>query len=322
MVGHEKIRSTKVNLGETEIPKLRKENSLIIISGNDLGREYKLSQPKTIIGRHGLDIQISDEKASRQHTKIVTENFDSFLVVDLNSTNHTYVNNKRISEAKLANGDKIRIGDTILKFVQKDEIDVEYIRQLNFNTIKALALAVDAKDPYTRGHAERVTQYAEAIGRKMGLEEERLNSMRYASLLHDIGKIGISEHILEKKKKLSADEWQVIKNHAEIGESIIEPIDFLETSCMIVRHHHESFNGEGYPDGLKGDAIPLESRILAVADTFDALTTDRPYRKRRSASEAVRILQDGSGVQFDPKVLEVFIEVLEKESNIIPQLEK
>ncbi len=318
---YDKIRSTKISMSETEIPKLRKESSLVVLSGKEIGKEIRLTQEKSILGRHGLDIQIDDEKASRQHVKIITTDFENYELIDLNSTNHTYLNNKKVTESKLANGDKIRIGDTILKFVQKDEIDVEYIRQLNFNTIKALALAVDAKDPYTRGHAERVTHYADIIAVEMALDNTRAGAIKYAALLHDIGKIGVSEHILEKKKKLSEEEWEAIKNHVEIGESIIEPIDFLQTSSMIVRHHHEHFDGSGYPDGLKGDSIPLEARILGVADAFDALTTDRPYRKHKTIAEALVEISSNSGRQFDPEVVKAFKSALKKETENTPRAE-
>lgn len=178
-----------------------------------------------------------------------------------------------------------------------------------FETISALALAVDAKDRYSRGHLDRVANYVVRIAKKLHLGEDDIRTLRNAARLHDVGKIGIPDEVLTKPAALTAQEMDLMKKHPEIGESIIRPIRFLRTLCDIVRHHHEKLDGSGYPDGLKGDQISTLVRITTVADIFDALTTDRPYRKRYSFEEACRILRDMKG-QIDQDIVEAFLSTL------------
>jgi len=182
--------------------------------------------------------------------------------------------------------------------------------QTYVGTIKALLTALDAKDKYTAGHCSRVTDYAVLIGRVMGLEEEKLKNIEEAGLFHDIGKIGIPEHILNKKDTLTNDEFELIKKHPAIGATIIESISYFAHQSSIVRHHHERWDGRGYPDQLKGEEIPLEARILAVADTYDAMTSDRPYRSRMSKDKALTIIKECMGTQFDPEVVQAFLKVI------------
>lgn len=186
----------------------------------------------------------------------------------------------------------------------------EDLEQSYFSTIKALARAIEVKDPYTYGHSERVTVYAMAIGEKMGLSERELKFMKYAAALHDIGKIGIAPKILNKPMGLTDEEFLYIKTHPQLGDSIIELIPFLQESRAIILYHHERFDGKGYPDGLKGNDIPLGARILSVADSFEAMMSDRPYRKALPLHEAVKELTDNKGTQFDPDVIDAFIEVI------------
>ena len=191
----------------------------------------------------------------------------------------------------------------------------ETIQQGYFDTIQALTLAIEAKDLYTRGHSARVTKYALAIAEKANFSSEHLERLRYAGILHDIGKIGIKEAILRKKGKLSEEEYNVMKKHPTIGESIVEPIVFLAPLKQIIRSHHERIDGNGYPDGIKGNAICLEARILAVADAYDAMTTNRPYREQMAMEQAIAELKRNSGTQFDPWLVEVFIEWLAEREN-------
>jgi len=146
------------------------------------------------------------------------------------------------------------------------------------------------------------------IANKLELNQVELRRLEYLALLHDIGKIGIDEKILRKSSELDAKEWSIIRNHSIIGGSIIKPIKFLPKGDNIIRHHHERFNGSGYPDGLSGENIPLFSRIIAVADSFDAMTTLRPYRETLKADQAIEELKNCSGEQFDPKMVDIFIE--------------
>jgi putative nucleotidyltransferase with HDIG domain len=187
------------------------------------------------------------------------------------------------------------------------------MRKVYLETIQALASAIEAKDPYTKGHSERVAQYAVKISREMGLPEDRVEIIQYAALLHDIGKIGISDRILNKPGSLSDIEFETIKSHPAIGSQIIRGVRFLEKASELVKHHHEKRNGTGYPDGLKQDQIPLGAEILSVADIFDALTSDRPYRKAWSIKEAVNQLKKEAKAQLNPNVVNALIRVLEKE---------
>jgi putative nucleotidyltransferase with HDIG domain len=170
--------------------------------------------------------------------------------------------------------------------------------------------ALDAKDRYTAGHCSRVTDYALKLGTALGLSEEKLNILEEASLFHDIGKIGVPEVILNKKEALSNDEFEIIKKHSAIGADIITSISTFKEHVAVVRHHHERWDGRGYPNQLKGEDIPLESRILAVADTFDAMTSDRPYRARMPKEKALAIIRDCIGSQFDPEVAKKFLEII------------
>jgi HD-GYP domain-containing protein (c-di-GMP phosphodiesterase class II) len=186
----------------------------------------------------------------------------------------------------------------------------ENLEMSYFSTVKALARAIEVKDPYTYGHSDRVTEYAIAIARRLGLSEREKNNIKYAAALHDIGKIGIARKILDKPGGLTQEEFNHIKTHPQLGDSIIEPIPFLQGPRRIILHHHERFDGKGYPEGLAGDEIDLEARILSVADAFEAMMSDRPYRKALPLDRAVRELRNNSGSQFDPVVVEAFLDVL------------
>jgi putative nucleotidyltransferase with HDIG domain len=176
-----------------------------------------------------------------------------------------------------------------------------------YDTIKSLAQALEARDPYTRGHSERVTEYSLSIASKMGLDEKEKNLIRYAGLLHDIGKIGISDSVLHCPTSLSDRDFAIVKDHTMFGDAILSPLKFLVDAQVIIRHHHERFDGAGYPEGLKGDAIPLASRIIAVADSYDAMTSDRPYRSAMPREKAVAEIRANSGTQFDPSCVDAFI---------------
>ncbi|MDA8234902.1 MAG: HD-GYP domain-containing protein [Clostridia bacterium] len=182
--------------------------------------------------------------------------------------------------------------------------------EAHVGTIQALLAALDAKDHYTAGHSTRVADLAVNLGRHIGLANDRLKLLEEAALFHDIGKIGIPETLLSKKTKLNQEEFDDIKLHPDIGARIINTMNSFSEHSLLIRHHHERYDGKGYPDGLKGDEIPLESRILAVADTFDALVSDRPYRKRISTYEAIPILRYAGDSQLDPDLVEEFIKII------------
>ncbi|MFA5115181.1 MAG: HD domain-containing phosphohydrolase [Candidatus Omnitrophota bacterium] len=177
-------------------------------------------------------------------------------------------------------------------------------------TISALAMAVEARDPNSRGHSDRVSQYSVKIARRMDLDAELIKDIKDAGELHDVGKIGISDSILKKPGPLTPDEWQVMRRHPIIGEGIVKPVHSLLRLCGIIRHHHEAMDGSGYPDGLKGEEIPLGARILAVADSFDAMTADRAYRKALTTEEAKKELIKYSGSRYDKKVVEAMLDII------------
>jgi HD-GYP domain-containing protein (c-di-GMP phosphodiesterase class II) len=189
-----------------------------------------------------------------------------------------------------------------------------------FSTVKALARAIEVKDPYTYGHSERVTVYALVIARKLGLPEWNIRNIKYAAALHDIGKLGIARSILNKPGGLTEEEFVHVKTHPQMGDLIIEPVNFLSEPREIILHHHERYDGRGYPDGLKGEEISLGARILAVADSFEAMMSDRPYRRALDLHEAIDEITVNAGSQFDPEVVKAFIEAL-SEGDVIEKAE-
>ncbi|HZK41174.1 MAG TPA: HD domain-containing phosphohydrolase [Atribacterota bacterium] len=186
------------------------------------------------------------------------------------------------------------------------------IQDSYFEIAKALAQAIEAKDPYTHGHSTRVVEYTVLIAQKLDLQEEEIELLKYAAMLHDIGKIGVREIVLNNPKGLTGEEYDEIKKHPLVGESIVKPIELLQPIRPLIRHHHEWYNGKGYPDGLSGENIPLGARILAVADAYDAMKSDRPYRKALTEETAIQELKRGNGTQFEPKIVEVFLEILKQ----------
>ena len=181
------------------------------------------------------------------------------------------------------------------------------LKKAHLDSVQVLVGAIDAKDPYTRGHSDRVGKISMSIGTKLGFNEMRLESLEYGALLHDIGKIGIKDEVLLKKSSLNPKEYQNIQEHPLIGVKIVEGIDFFKDKVPMIRHHHEHYNGNGYPDGLTGEAIPLEARIIAVPDAFDAMTSSRLHREEMSLEEVLGELEQCRGKQFDPHVLDIFL---------------
>ena len=194
---------------------------------------------------------------------------------------------------------------------RKLSLTYDRMKESYMQTVEALRLLVDAKDDYTRGHSDRVSMYAEKIAEKMGMEESQTECVRCAGLLHDIGKVGVSDAILCKDDKLTEEEFAVIRRHPEIGEKILSCIDMFHNLGEIVRAHHERMDGGGYPDGLSGEQIPLEARMISIADAFDAMMSDRHYRKRLSLEKAKEELALGKGTQFDGRLVEVFLGLIE-----------
>ncbi|MFZ0359967.1 MAG: HD domain-containing phosphohydrolase [Terriglobales bacterium] len=195
------------------------------------------------------------------------------------------------------------MSDELEQFVEDLKRAADENKNLFMGSIQMLAGAVDEKDPYTRGHSDRVTKYSLMIGAEMGLDAEFLEILRISAQLHDVGKIGIEDRILKKPGALTPEEFEIMKTHTTKGANILRPVPQLREMLPGIELHHEALNGRGYPYGLKGDDIPLLARVIAVADTFDALTTNRPYQKAHDPVEALRIIQNLSGQRLDPSAV-------------------
>lgn len=184
------------------------------------------------------------------------------------------------------------------------------MRNVYLSTIQALNKSLEAKDPYTSGHANRVEKFAIELAEYANLPFDKVQDIKTAAVLHDIGKIGINDEILNKSTRLTQVEFQQIMKHPTIGAEIISKVDFLKNITGIIKHHHEKYDGTGYPDGLKGEEIPIEACILTIADSYDAMITDRPYRKALSQEEALEEIEKNSGTQFHPLLAEKFVELI------------
>jgi HD-GYP domain-containing protein (c-di-GMP phosphodiesterase class II) len=184
-------------------------------------------------------------------------------------------------------------------------------------TMTSLARVVEAKDANTRGHLDRTTAYGVALAGRIDGDLAERPELAHGFFLHDIGKVGIPEQILCKSGPLNDDEWSVMRRHPTIGAQIVTPIRFLSGSVEVIQHHHERVDGRGYPDGLKGEEIPLAARIFSIADTFDAMTSDRPYRDALAVDRALEEIRAGAGTQFDPDVVEEFLILMEDEDLVI-----
>ena len=180
------------------------------------------------------------------------------------------------------------------------------------NTVYALAATVDAKDHYTYGHSKKVSDYAVSIAEAMGLSSAKVATIRSAGLLHDIGKVGIPDSILRKKDPLTPEEWEYIKAHPRVGVEILRHVPDLSSCLPAILHHHEHYDGSGYPSGLRADSIPLEARILAVVDAYEAITSQRSYRKQPAPIDAFDELRRCSGTQFDPELVNLFCHTMEQ----------
>lgn len=204
--------------------------------------------------------------------------------------------------------------ELVHKFTNEKIISQNHLIEM----VTSLAGAIDAKDPYTKGHSTSVSRYSEALARSLNLPEEEVQRIRLGALLHDVGKIGIPENVLKKPDRLLDDEWEIMKQHPVIGaEKVLQPNEALHEFIPIVKYHHEHYDGTGYPEKLKGEEIPYAARIVSVADAYHALISDRPYRKGMSVEKACEILKMGSGIQWDPDLVRQFITIAPSLSTII-----
>jgi diguanylate cyclase (GGDEF)-like protein len=190
------------------------------------------------------------------------------------------------------------------------DVDIEE-RPRALSIIYALAATVDAKDHYTYGHSRKVSDYSVAVAEALNLSQDRIATIRAAGLLHDIGKVGIPDSILNKKGALNKEEWEAVRVHPELGVEILKYITDLVSCLPAILHHHEHYNGKGYPSGLQGGSIPIGARILAIADSYDAMTSSRPYREQLSSQQALNELKRCAGTQFDPELVDTFCKIIE-----------
>ncbi len=218
---------------------------------------------------------------------------------------------KSVDQMKLIN----RINDELAD--KNDELEKSYM-----DTIGILRQTVEAKDPYTRGHSDRVSEYSVLIGQKLNLDDKTIHTLKIGGLFHDIGKIGIPDSILLKESKLDDDEYSQIKNHPSIGAHILGDVAMFKDIIPIVLHHHEKFDGHGYPSQLKGEDIPYLARIAAVADTFDAMTSKRSYRNALPLDVVKDEIKRCSGTQFDPAIAEVFLDILNNDYGKIQEIQE
>jgi putative nucleotidyltransferase with HDIG domain len=274
-----------------------------------------LDSPQIVIGRSAeADLHINDTYISKMHARILVIH-NSYYIEDLGSRNGTRVNGEPVTRIRLSNQDVINLGRTSMRFIQLDTIDQNYSKKLNLQMIQSLALAVETKDPYTKGHSERVAELSEELASKMGLLQTDVERIRIAGVLHDIGKIGVSDMLLGKKEKLEECEYEVVKLHSMEGQNILKPLYFLNDILPAIYHHHERFDGKGYPVGLSGKNIPLWARIIQVADTYDAMTSDRPYRAALTEEQAIKEITSCAGTQFDPVISHVMVKIIQSKKN-------
>ena len=282
-----------------------------------LDREDNLLAQVAAIGRPTL-IRDVREAGLRLENRILA-NFDvsSFVICPLRASDEIigivaadrHQNKKNVSEKDLddlaifAN----TIAETLNKARLKEELEASYI-----NTVRALVRAIEENDAYTRGHSERVASLSVELGRALGMNDAELEYLRIGCLLHDVGKIGVAEAIVQKPMSLTDSEYDIIKLHPEKGSEIVGPVSFLKDYLYIIRNHHERYDGRGYPDGLAGDEIPLGAQIATVADAYDAMTSTRPYRQGMPVEKATSKIDNGSGTQFSPRVVAAFHKVFNK----------
>ena len=297
------------------------ENSFVVKAaiGEEKGVETDLLLPITKkVTESGVPVLLrDDDPESAALYKILRRDVLSAIAVPLKVKNEVLgvlnVTKLKNSHPHFGQGDlefmTILAGQAAVAF--KNVRLVSDLEDLFLGTVKSLSSAIDAKSPWTAGHSERVTSYAILIGKKMGLSESKLKTLEMAGILHDIGKIGTNEDILNKEGKLTEEECEIVKQHPRRGGELIVHVKQLNDLMPAVIHHHENYNGTGYPDGLKGEEIPLLSRILTVADAYDAMKADRPYRKGRTTDFITDEFKRCSEIKFDPMVVESFLKIME-----------
>jgi putative nucleotidyltransferase with HDIG domain len=269
--------------------------------------------PGNFITVHACPLRANDEISGVVFTIIRTcssqdsEN-DHGVLIDVYAE---AINEMKAREVKVQ-----MVRDAFFNMLEDVNESYQELEELFLKLIRVLINVLDAKSPWTKGHSERVSRYAEAIAREMGLDDDEIRDIKLAGLLHDIGKIGTYDYLLDKPGKLTREEYELVMKHPAQGAQILKGIKQLEDILPLIHYHHEKLDGKGYPNGLHGNQIPLGARILHVADSFDSMTSDRPYRKAPGVEFALAEFEKFKGTQFDPHVVDAFMKVLNKKASV------
>jgi len=290
------------------------DKDLNIIKHNKRFADFVELPPQELLGRKCYDFfTCNPTETGHCLGKIHDGELREWTEVKTNSGHWFYISHCPIFDenGKFLHSIVIASDVTSLKNTQQRLQDSEEeLDSLFVNFVKAMVNALDAKSPWTKGHSERVAGYAEQIAKEMGLEDEKIILLRLASLLHDIGKIGTYDYLLDKPESLTEEEFEAVKKHPDQGTAILKGVKQLKDILPLIRYHHERIDGKGYPEGLKGEEIPLCARILHVADSFDSMTADRPYRSSPGKEYAISELKRCNGTRFDTRVVEAFLKIL------------
>ncbi|RJQ21737.1 MAG: response regulator [Nitrospiraceae bacterium] len=291
------IRVLKADNASDALDLFKKEEIAVVISDNQMP------------GMKGIDFLAQVKTISPDTLKILmTAYVDITVAVDA-------INKGEVFRFITKPWDDNALIQTVEDAVERYRI-IQSLKKNDEGTLLSLAQTIELKDPYTRGHCERVAQYSLLMGEAMGLSEEAGRDLRYGSWLHDCGKIGVPESILNKNGPLDPEEFEIIKNHPRWGADVVGHAKLPDTVIKIILHHHEKYDGSGYPAGLKGTDIPLEARIVTVADVFDALTSDRPYRKGYTREKAVGIISSMRSTILDAGIVDIFLHLLKDQKEL------
>ncbi len=297
---------------ETGLPKDLCDKVRVRVGEGIVGEVYKTSEIKIVndINKTDIDRRLSEAKAFISAPFVCTPlrgNTENLGVINVTNKKDNQVFTDE--DVDIISYISSISAATISSYYSRKKLESSYL-----DIIKALSSAIEAKDSYTRGHSDRVSNYAVAIGKRMGLPDSRLKKLEIAGIVHDIGKLGVNEDILRKPSRLTLEEYNVIKQHPTIGESILSNIKFLDKVRQIIRQHHERNDGSGYPDGLSREDISIEARILAVADTYDAMSSNRPYRSSIEIESIKNELAEISGEKLEPECVDSLLALLEEEA--------
>ena len=344
--GESDLESLYDRILEAILQVVKADRGFLLIADREGKLETVARRERESLPRESAECKVSDtivEECFRERTSIlranallderyslaesvISQNIHSVLCVPIETPDQVegviYVDTVAQSEAFARHDLELLVAISKQAGVAIQRVQLaEQLRQMLRGTARALAAAIEAKDEYTRGHSERVTSYALQIAVAMSLSDADRHTLELAGYLHDVGKIGIPENILRKAGPLSEAEYEIVKQHSRVGGDIVGNIEGAKEIAEIVRHHHERWDGKGYPDGLAKDECSLLSRILAVADAFDAMSSQRPYRDRLAQEKVIRTIREVSGKQFDPNVVEVFLKAVQEDkiSSVKPE---